>query len=55
MWNNSLKVFRISTSGSVENVIKRHFLSRALAASLLGGAEPFVILEEGIKRNNSVK
>ena len=24
------------------NVIKRHFLSRALAAPLFGGAEPFV-------------
>ena len=43
MRNNSLKLFRISTSGSVGNVIKRHFLSRALAASLFGGAEPFVI------------
>ena len=30
------------TSGSGENVIKRHFLFRALAAPLFGGAEPFV-------------
>ena len=55
MRNNSLKLFRIWTSGSGENVIKRLFISRAMTAPLFGGAEPFVILEEGIKRNNSVK
>ena len=41
MRNNSLKLFRIWISGSGGNVIKRHFLSRALAAPLFGGAEPF--------------
>ena len=32
MRNNYAKLFRIWTSGSGGNVIKRHFLSRALAA-----------------------
>ena len=42
MRNNSVKLFLIWTSGSGVNVIKRHFLSRALAAPLFGGVEPFV-------------
>ena len=36
------EIILIWTSGSGGNVTKRHFLSRALAASLVGGAEPFV-------------
>ena len=42
MRNNSVKLVWIWTSGSGGNVIKRHFLSRALAAHLFGGAKPFV-------------
>ena len=42
MRNNSVKLFSIWTSGSGGNVIKRHFLSRPLAAPLFVGAEPFV-------------
>ena len=39
-----------------EGVIKTHFLSRALANPLFGGAKPFVaILVDGIMMNNSVK
>ena len=34
--------FLIWTSGSGGNVIKQHFLSRALAAPLFSEAEPFV-------------
>ena len=41
MRNNSLKLFQIWTSGSGGNVIKMHFLCKALAAPLFGGAEPF--------------
>ena len=38
-----MKSFRILTSGSGRNVIRvRHFISRALAAPLFGGVEPFV-------------
>ena len=44
MRNNSVKFFRFRTSGSGGNVIKRHFLSRALVAPLFGGAKPFVKL-----------
>ena len=47
MRNNSLKLFRIMTSGSGVNVIKRPFVqwSGTICA----------ILVEGIMRNNSVK
>ena len=54
--NNSVKLYSIWTSGSRENVIKRHYLSKALTAPLFGGAKPFVQrVVEGIIRNNSVK
>ena len=42
MRNNSVKSFLIWTSGSGGNVIKRHFLSRALSTPLFGGGESFV-------------
>ena len=42
MKNNSVKKCCFWTSGSGGNEIKRHFLSRALAAPLFDGAEPFV-------------
>ena len=43
MRNNSAKLFKIWTSGSGGNVIKTFLLiSRALAAPLFGGAEPYV-------------
>ena len=40
MKNNFMKLFLIWTSGSGGNVIKIHFLSRALTAPLFGGDEP---------------
>ena len=40
--NNSVKLFWIWTSGSRENVIKRHYLSKALTAPLFKWAKPFV-------------
>ena len=40
MRNNSV-IFLIRTSGSGANAIKRHFLSRALAAPSFVGVEPF--------------
>ena len=39
--NNSVKLFRFWTSDSKENVIKRHYLSKALTAPLFGGAKSF--------------
>ena len=42
MRNNSVKICCFWTSGSGGNGIKRYFLSRALAATLFDGAEPFV-------------
>ena len=42
MRNNSVKLYEIMTSGSCGDVIQRHFLSRALAAHLFSGLEPFV-------------
>ena len=42
MRDNSAKSFGIWTSGSGGVVVKRHFLSSALVASLFGGVEPFV-------------
>ena len=47
MRNISVKLFRIWTSCSGGNDIKRHFLSRALAAPLFGGAEPFCYFGRG--------
>ena len=41
MRNSSVKLFCILTSGSEENVIRRHFLSKALTALLMSGVEPF--------------
>ena len=40
--NNSVKLFRIWTSGSRENVIKTHYLSKALKTPLFSGAKAFV-------------
>ena len=37
-----MKLFGIWTSGSRENFIKRHYLSKALTAPLFGGAKQFV-------------
>ena len=42
MGNIHMKLNGIWTSGSGGNVIKIHVLSRALAAALFGGAEPFL-------------
>ena len=42
MNNIHVKLYGIWNSGSGANVIKRHVLSRALAAPLFCGAEPFV-------------
>ena len=41
MRNHSAKLFCIWTSDSGD-VVKRHFLSKALVALLFSGAEPFV-------------
>ena len=40
--NNSVKLFRFWTSGSKENVIKRHYLSKVLTASWFGGVNLFM-------------
>ena len=40
--NNYVKLFRIRASGSEVDVVKRYFLSGALAALLFSGAETFV-------------
>ena len=48
--NNSVKIFRIWTSGLGGNTILRYFLSGALTAILFSGATSF----EGYMRNNSV-
>ena len=40
--NNSVKLLKIWTSGSRENFIKRHYLSKALTAPLFGRAKQFV-------------
>ena len=42
MGNIHVKIYGIWSSGSGGNVTKRHVLSRAPAASLFGGAEPFM-------------
>ena len=42
MRNDSVKLFRIWTSGSGGNVIYLYFLSRALAVLVFGGVVPFV-------------
>ena len=42
MGNIHVKLNEIWTSGSEGDVVKRHFLSRALAAPLFSGLEPFV-------------
>ena len=39
--NNSVNLFWIWTSGSRENVIKTHYLSKALKAPLFGEAKAF--------------
>ena len=39
---HSVKFYGIWTSGSGGNAVKRYFLSRALAAPLFSGLEPFV-------------
>ena len=38
MWNISVKLFQIWTSGSGEDVVYRHFSSRALVTPLLSRA-----------------
>ena len=55
MDNIQLKLYEIWTSGSKGEVIKRHFLSRALAAPVQWTGNICAILEEGIMRNNPVK
>ena len=42
MGNFHVKCYGIWTSGSEGDVVKRHFLCRALAAPLFSGQEPFV-------------
>ena len=54
MRNISGKSFEIWTSGSGGNVIKRHFLSRALTAPSFGGVEPSEQFLEGVTSNNSM-
>ena len=49
-----VKLYGIRTSGS-KDVVKRHFLSRALTAPLFNRPKAFVHFLEGIMRNNSVK
>ena len=50
------KLVLIEDSGSGGDAVLRDFLSRALAAPLFVGAEPFVeFREEDIMRNKSVK
>ena len=51
-----VKLYGIWTSGSEGDVVRRHFLSGALAAPLFSRQELSVqFLIEGIMRNNSVK
>ena len=40
--NIYVKLYEIWTSGSGGDIVYRHFLSRALAAPLFSGLEPFV-------------
>ena len=42
MGNIHVKLYEIWTSGSGEDVVLRHFLSRALAAPLFSGLKLFV-------------
>ena len=42
MGNIHVKLYEIWTSGSGGDVVERHVLSRALAAPLFSGMEPFV-------------
>ena len=42
MGNIHVKLYGSWTSGSGGNVIKRHVLSRDLAAPLFGGEKPFI-------------
>ena len=42
MGNIHVKLYEIWTSGSGGDVVERHFLSRALVASLFSGLEQFV-------------
>ena len=37
-----MQIYEIWSSGSGGDVVKRHFLSKALAAPLFSGLEPFV-------------
>ena len=42
MENFHVKLYEIWTSGSGGDVVLRHFLSRAMAAHLFSGMEPFM-------------
>ena len=47
MGNIHVKLYEVWTSGLGRDVVKRYFLSGALAAPLFSGAEPFVQLSRG--------
>ena len=55
MGNIHVKLYEVWTSGLGGDVVKRYFLSVAVAASLFSRAEPLCHFLEGIMRNNSVK
>ena len=47
MGNIHVKLYEVWTSGLGGDVVKRYFLSVAVAASLFSGAEPFVPFSRG--------
>ena len=47
MRNNSVNLFRILASGSIEDVVYKFFLSGALVALLFSGAEPLMHFQRG--------
>ena len=47
MGNIHVKLYEVWTSGLGGDVVKRYFLSGALAAPLFRGAEPFVLFSRG--------